>query len=218
MKGHLTSLPIEIASFDEYDRQKPKTKEQTKLFKQIQKVAINLKEKLKNKDSLLTKRENSELSELLLLTCLMGSTNMSAIAREHKSGYATITNLKKFLDFFHSDSGLNDFIKSLDEFIKSVDEAIKHLPEVKPGRPEENRELGLIHKILYIYTNGTNKKAVCYYHPEKEQYTGDFYLFLLRVLSILRRVTSIKQLKPETWGDKAHEVTQHHYNKVKKSN
>lgn len=161
---HLSRIPIDIMSFEEYERQLPSQKDTTHSLKIIKKQMLVVKDLFNEKFlSLIVKRKN-EAEILLDMLEITGSKHRSLMAENTFGEYRTLHEIIHSIETLVNDDYLFRLPRLLDQVITGADKAEKKQPPPKRGRKNTNLEKGIIHKLLHTYTNGTSKKASCDYH------------------------------------------------------
>lgn len=213
---HLSRFDAEVETLKELDRQAPTVTESLEFLKEFKKKIVKVEKIIKKLKKTLTNQDIDEISHLLELLFRAGTHIRENIADNTSGSYALIHKTEDRLELLNNADLFISLHINLLNLLAGADGAIENLPPAKRGRKSTNLEKGIIHKLLYIYIEGTsNKKASCNFHPEHDRYYGDFYYFILIVISLLRRKIQIKTLKKETWGDYAREVIRYHYRKKK---
>lgn len=211
LREHLSRMPTDIMSFNEYDRQLPTSNETTHSLIAIKEQSIIFKAFLSDKllPLMAEGRNNAEtLCEMLEIT---GTKHRALIAENSIGGYKSLHETISSLETFVNDDYLFRLHKVLEQIITGISNAESKIPPSKRGRKQVNLEKGIIHKLLHIYTTGTSKIANCLYHRTNGRFHGEFYFFMMTALTLLRRNVKIKVMQPGTWGDYAREIIKYHY-------
>lgn len=213
LHAHLANMAIEITTFIEIDRQRPTEKETENFFKQAKETTSELIASLQEEKFLLALLPAKiKISELNHLFEIMGAHHIGLLC-ESAHGPATIHEIKKAMAFLCDDDFLSSFLINLHELLGRIESIQTTLPPPKPGRKEVKLEIGITHKLLCIYTEGTGLKAKCNWHPMHEQHTGEFYQFLLKAIDLIKKHMPIKVLDNKTWGYHAKKAIKYHYRK-----
>ncbi|NDH67433.1 MAG: hypothetical protein EBY22_05905 [Gammaproteobacteria bacterium] len=211
LHNYLAIMPIEIAAFIELDHQKPTEKETVIYLDEFNKTVSKSICVLQKMRPLISKEAKGTFSYLHHLLSIMGSRHLRLIAGNIRGAFATVNEVQNALEILCNEDYLNNLKINLLGLKKCVESSQATVSAPTSGRKSINLESGIIHKLLYIYTEGTGLKASCYWDRVEDQYTGRFYEFLLKTIGLLEKYTEIKSLEKKTWGRYAQKVISYHY-------
>lgn len=201
LHSYLYELSMDIKLFSEHKRETPTLTETKTLLNIVEKQLVKVQKSLAKKEKLLPVTTKNQLEKLAEILENSGPKGTFSIASNTKNDYKTLHSLIKSLTvLLSSDDFLNNFKTCLFHLIEIVNRSKNKLPKPNRGRKTDELAKRVIQNLLSIYTKGTDRRAVCYRSTSKAEYTGEFYYFLLEIISLINgKKYSITFMSPEEW-------------------
>lgn len=227
LHAHLSRVLIDIKSSKERERQKPSIKDTKQSLNLIRNQTIILKKSFSDKLLKSIVKITQESETLFNMLEITGFKHRKLIAQNSLGEYKIFHDTINLLKTVANDDSLLRLPEKLEHIKEGIGKALSTLSPLKRGRNKITLEKAIIHNLLYIYIDGTSKKAKSNINRITGEYYGEFYFFIMDVLILLRkkRMTMklieenkvieteirIKVHEKNTWGDYAREVIRDHY-------